>query len=421
MTTLVRAGRRERLEPRTHHPYRRRPGGSAALLSAGHLALDVLTGSIAVLLPTLQRRFELDAGGVALLVGIELVAASLTQPLLGALADRYGRTRVAAAGLAVGAVLLSTLALAPSVPVLVAALVGGGLASAAFHPAANAAARRTAWGRTGELAVGMVGAAGMLGVAGGPLLVVLLLGIGGPALVPALALPAIAIAALLLTRATDEPPVPLEAPERRRIAVSTLHTRPILLLLAVGILSSLAFTTVVNSLPLWLVSVHGMAPDAPLIGVSLALVFGGAALGGVVAVVGANRLGRARVLLGTLVLAPVPVLALLAATPGSGWYLGGLVGAGLLLQAGVPLLVLAGQDAAPDRAGAASGLLFGVTAGIAGLAYPLIGQLQTAWGFVPAVQLTVALLAPASLLAWLATRARASVSGQERSTRPTDA
>jgi hypothetical protein len=110
------------------------------------------------------------------------------------------------------------------------------------------------------------------------------------------------------------------------------------------------------------------------------------------------------VLIGSLVLAPVPVLTLLAAAPGSGWYLGGLVGAGLLLQAGVPLLVLAGQDAAPDRAGAASGLLFGVTAGLAGLAYPLIGLLQTEWGFAPTIQLTVALLAPASLLAWLATR-----------------
>jgi MFS transporter, FSR family, fosmidomycin resistance protein len=397
MTTLIREGHRERLEHRR--------GGNAAMLSAGHLALDVLTGSIAVLLPTLQRRFDLDAAGVALLVGIELIAASLTQPLLGALADRFGRTRVAAAGLAVGAVLLSTLALAPSVPVLIAALVGGGLAAAAFHPAANAAARRSAAGRAGEIAVGMVGAAGMMGVAVGPLLVVLLLGIGGPALVPALALPAVAIASLLLTRSTDGPSLPREAREGRQImVVGSLHSRPIVLLVAVGILSSLAFTTVVNSLPLWLVSAHGMAPDAPLIGASLSLVFGGAALGGLVAVVGANRLGRARVLIGSLVLAPVPVLTLLAAAPGSGWYLGGLVGAGLLLQAGVPLLVLAGQDAAPDRAGAASGLLFGVTAGLAGLAYPLIGLLQTEWGFAPTIQLTVALLAPASLLAWLATR-----------------
>jgi FSR family fosmidomycin resistance protein-like MFS transporter len=395
MSTLVREGRRERLD---------RAGGNAVMLSAGHLALDVLTGSIAVLLPTLQRRFDLDAAEVALLVGIELIAASLTQPLLGALADRFGRTRVAAVGLAVGAVLLSTLALAPSVPVLLAALVGGGLASAAFHPAANAAARRSASGRAGEIAVGMVGAAGMLGVAVGPLLVVLLLGIGGPALVPALALPAVAIATLLLSRSTDGSSVPREAREERQFVVGSLHSRPILLLVAVGILSSLAFTTVVNSLPLWLVSTQGMAPDAPLIGVSLTLVFGGAALGGLVAVVGANRLGRARVLIGSLVLAPLPVLTLMAASPGSAWFLGGLVVAGLLLQAGVPLLVLAGQDAAPDRAGAASGLLFGVTAGVAGLTYPVIGLLQSAWGFAPAIQLTAALLAPASLLAWLAVR-----------------
>jgi hypothetical protein len=69
-----------------------------------------------------------------------------------------------------------------------------------------------------------------------------------------------------------------------------------------------------------------------------------------------------------------------------------------------PLLVLAGQDAAPDRAGAVPGLLFGVTAGVACLAYPLVGLLQADWGFAPAIQLTVALPAPASLLARPATR-----------------
>jgi FSR family fosmidomycin resistance protein-like MFS transporter len=395
------------------HGKRRRltPGGSAALLSAGHLTLDVLTGSIAVLLPTLQSRFGLGPGGVALLVGVELVAASLTQPLLGSVADRFGRIRVAAAGLAVGALLLSTLALAPSVPVLVAALVGGGLASAAFHPAANAAARRSGPGRTGEFAVGMVGAAGMIGVALGPLLVVLLLGVGGPALIPALALPSIALATLLLTRSPDERPVRLGEPERRH-AATTLRSRPIALLMAAGILSSLALTTVVNSLPLWLVSAHGLAVDAPFIGISLGVLFAAAALGGVAAVAAANRLGRAPVLIGSLAIAPVPVLVLLAAAPGSVLYLVGLVGAGLLLQAGMPLLVLAGQDAAPDRAGVASGLLFGVTAGIAGLAYPLVGQLQIAAGFAAAVQLTVVLLVPASVLAWLAFPRRRSASTQ---------
>lgn len=256
MTMLVREGRRERFD---------RAGGNAVMLSAGHLALDVLTGSIAVLLPTLQRRFDLDAAEVALLVGIELIAASLAQPLLGALADRFGHPgRRSLAGCR--RVLVSTLALTPSVPVLLAALVGGGLASAAFHPAANAVARRSASGRAGEIAVGTVGAAGMLGVAVGPAAVR-----GAPARHRRSgAGPGVGAArdrdapAHALNRRLVRPArCPLGAAARRGLAAQSPHPAAG----GSGDSEQSRFHDGCQQSPaVWLVSAHGMAPDAPLIG-----------------------------------------------------------------------------------------------------------------------------------------------------------
>ena len=62
------------------------------------------------------------------------LAASVTQPLFGALADRGGRL-VGAAGVTVSSLLLALTGVAPSVWLLVGLMVTGGLASAAIHPA----------------------------------------------------------------------------------------------------------------------------------------------------------------------------------------------------------------------------------------------------------------------------------------------
>lgn len=389
----------------------RGPGRTVTLLSTGHVALDVLTGSIAVLLPTLQDRFGLTPAGLAVVVAVEVATASLTQPFLGGVADRFGHVRVAAVGLALGAGLLGTLAVLPSLPLLIAALVAGGLASAAFHPAANAAARDSG-ATTGhsQFAVGLVGAAGMLGVALGPLLVVVLLSVGGPALIPALAVPGLVLAALLGVGSGRVAPHRRAArPDLRDAAV--LRSRPILLLVTAGVLSSIVTVTVVNSLPLWLVTERGLAADAPLVGLSLGVLFGGSAVGGVLAVALAGRVGRSAVVVGSLLTAPAPVVLALAADPGSALSLAALALAGLLLQANVPLLILSGQDAAPSRTAVASGLLFGVTTGVAGLAYPLVGVLQGTLGYANTTRLTLLLVLPAAALAWAAIRLLAQTSG----------
>ncbi len=156
-----------------------RGGGLAALLTAAHVANDAITSMLSTLLPTLQERFGLSETVLALLVATLSFSSSVTQPLFGALSDRFGRRSLAAFGLVLSVSLLSLMAVAPTVWALFGLLLVGGLGSAAFHPAGTSIAR-AAGGNPG-LAVGMFSAGGMLGLALGPVVVLALaatLGLG---------------------------------------------------------------------------------------------------------------------------------------------------------------------------------------------------------------------------------------------------
>ena len=66
-------------------------GGSlAALLTVAHVANDAVTSMLSTLLPTLQERFDLSVTTLALLVATLSFSSSVTQPLFGALSDRFG-------------------------------------------------------------------------------------------------------------------------------------------------------------------------------------------------------------------------------------------------------------------------------------------------------------------------------------------
>jgi MFS transporter, FSR family, fosmidomycin resistance protein len=73
--------------------------------------------------------------------------------------------------------------------------------------------------------------------------------------------------------------------------------------------------------------------------------------------------------------------------------------AGALVNAGLPLMVVAAQDLAPHAMGAASGLLMGFTWGTAGLLYVGIGALQELAGIGPAMLVSFLALVPAAYLA----------------------
>lgn len=349
----------------------------AVFLSFVHLTNDAVTAILGVLLPTLQQRFAAGPVLLAAIVATYSVASSFTQPLFGAIAEERGLRHVGALGVLATALFLSLTGVAPSLVVVFMLLIMGGMGSGALHPVGSAiVGSPTAPGRT--LGVGLFSAGGMIGFAIGPVLILALLARYGVTATPWLMVPGIALGVGVLVLLPDW------EPHRRRaggrlLDVSLLRG-PVGLLAAAGSLSSLAFITFTSAVPLWLVEEHGLAPDDPLLGWTL-LAFGlSAAAGALSGSILTPRLGRRAVLVGSLLLAAIPMIATLVLQPGSVAYFAVVILSGGLLYLGTPIKVVVAQDAAPDQPAAAAGMVLGLTVGIAGMAYVILGHVQEIWG-----------------------------------------
>lgn len=367
----------------------------AALITTAHMANDAFSNILPVYLPTLQQRFGLGEVALASLVAVIALSANVLQAFMGALTDRWGRRRAAALGLLLSSVLMSFIAVASTVWALVAMLAIGGLGSAIFHPGAVAMMRDT--GPRKSLAVGVFAAGGALGSAIMPVIVLFILRSYGPQYVPYLAVVGVALAAALFV--WSPPSKCLTGAARPKIFDLALFAGPVGLLSLAGIMRAIAFVSFTSAMPLYLVSVRGFAPDAAVIGATLATYGIASATAGMLTGLLEQRIGRVRLVVGSMVLA-VPALALvLTLVPGSLGYFVAIAAGAMLTNASVPLLVVSAQDLAPHAVGTASGMLMGFTWGIAGVAYIGFGAVQAWLGLVPALLASFVFLWPAAALA----------------------
>lgn len=374
--------------------------GVVAYLSLTHMVSDAITHIFSALLPTLQYRFGLTEAMLALLVATLAFSSSVTQPIFGALADRFGHVRVGALGVILNATLLSLIGIVPTLYLLFGLLLIGGLGSAALHPA-GASLARAAGGTKAEYAVSLFSAGGTLGIALGPVIVLILVANFELSFTPWLMLPAVALGLLMffVILPQDQEASKFSNSEAR-IFDFQLLTGPIGLLALAGILSGVAFVTFTSAIPLWLVQTHGLKYDDPLIGWTLAVFTLSAALGGVGAGLLSRRVNQRHLVTGSLLLALFPLFALFAQEPGTLLFFLMVVLAGGLVHASLPLMIVSAQDLAPRAAATASGMLMGFAGGMAGILYIGIGYLQQLIGLAPAIRLSYLTLIPAAILAF---------------------
>lgn len=381
------------------HPARVTAGtalGVSALLVVVHATNDAFAGMLSALLPTLQARFGLSETVLALFVATLSFSSSVTQPVFGVLADRWGRRRVAAVGVMTSSSLLSLMAVAPTPWLLFVILLVGGFGSAAFHPAGTGVARSVGGSRKG-LVMSVFSAGGTVGVAVGPLIIGWLLMTDRLALSPLLMIPGV-LGGLALMLFVPQQPRPRGEPWPPLLDVSLLRG-PVGVLATSGILRAVAFVTFVNAMPLYLVSRHGLATDSPVLFWSLTVFSVSAAVGGIVAGALERRLPRTTLITSSMLASLVPFALLFVLPPGTAVYFLVVAAAGALVNAGLPLMVVAAQDLAPHAMGAASGLLMGFTWGTAGLLYVGIGAMQELAGIGPAMAVSFLALVPAAYLA----------------------
>ncbi len=154
-------------------PDRQKPNVTLAVLSIGGLAYALLQSLVAPALPDIQRSLHASENGVSWVFTAYLLAASVGTPILGRLGDMYGKERwliLTLLGLAAGTLLA---AVAPSLPVLIAARIvqgfGGGIFPLAFGIVRDEFPRERVAGAIGLLSGIMGFGAGLGVVLAGPL------------------------------------------------------------------------------------------------------------------------------------------------------------------------------------------------------------------------------------------------------------
>jgi FSR family fosmidomycin resistance protein-like MFS transporter len=373
--------------------------GLVILFALVHTVSDAVTNMLSALLPTLQSRFGLSETVLALLVATLSFSALVTQPLFGALADRLGNRRIAALGVMFNAILFSLIGIIPSIHLLFGLILVGGLASSALHPAIASMARQVG-GKKPEVAVGLFSAGGTLGIAIGPIIIMVLLANLGLSFTPWLMIPGILFGVMLFMLPSEETQLP--ARDRTRFFDYGLLAGPVGLLALTGILSNVAFVTFMSGMPLWLVREHHLESNSTLIGWTLSAFSLAAAFGGIIGGLVSNKFGAKRLIVGSLLLALLPLYSIFFLTPGSPAYFAMVLFAGALVNAGMPILIVSAQDHAPKAAATAAGMLMGFSAGVAGLVYVGIGRLQESLGLTPAIMMGYLALIVGAVLALVA-------------------
>lgn len=376
----------------------------SVLLILVHATNDAFGSMLAALLPTLQGRFGLTETALALMVATLSFSSSVTQPFFGAVADRLGRRLVGALGVIVSSSLLSLMGVVPDVWLLFALLFVGGLGSAAFHPAGTSMAR-TAGGENKALTVSLFSAGGTVGLALGPAIILFVARTVGLEWSPLLMIPGVLLGAAMVVLVPPQPR--LRGTAKPKLFDAALFRGPVGVLCVSGILRSVSYVTFTNAVPLWLVTTQGVARDGALISSTLLTFSIAAGAGGVLAGALGRRLSPQLLITGTMLLALPLFWGILWVAAGSPLYFVMVALAGVLVNAGLPLMVVSAQDLAPHAVGTASGMMMGFTWGTAGVFYILIGYVQELVGLTLAMQLSYLSLLPGAVLAfWVLRRYR---------------
>jgi FSR family fosmidomycin resistance protein-like MFS transporter len=351
-------------------------------LMLGHFAVDSYAGLLPVLFPLLIGRFHLDLGTVGLVSLAYTGMASISQPLFGAVADRYG-TRFTGAALLWTAFTFGAVGFAPTFTVLLVIAAFSGLGSGFFHPLGALTVRSLLPSRGSNTAMSVYVTGGTVGLACGPLIGVVVFGLLGLRGTAVMLLPVAAMATYLLTSMRRR------GKRQPREAVSPARQVPVprvKLAATVGMMMSRSWTVVTLQAftPTWYQQL-GYRPwfYGPLVTtLVLASAAGAVGCGGL-----ADRHGRRAVILVTLI-SSVPAVALYVAFPGPAAFVWAIM-VGFLAASTAPLMLMLAQELMAGRAGLASGLIMGLAFVTGAIGVPVTGAVADHIGLQAALALQV--------------------------------
>lgn len=358
-------------------------------LMLAHMAVDIQTSALTVLLPPLLAAFSLTYASAAAIISANNLVIAVAQPLFGVLGD-YRRARwLVPLGCAVcGAAMASVMAL-PGYWLVIVAVILSGLGSAAFHPEALSATRALS-GAQKATGSSLFFFAGNLGFAIGPLAAAFLLErVGTSGMVWLFAPVALALAALATQYQRYQQGVaPSRKPGATRALLRDRRTLAVVAFLSLFISVRLIVSGGLQTfIPLYFSAYSTLTkPEIAQLLTTLSIA---GTVGTLFSGPLADRLGRRLVIVTAMVIA-LGALYLFLRSDGL-VRLAALAVGGAALSAPWTLSVIMMQDALPNHVGLASGLSLGTAYGAMGLGVAGLGALADVIGLQPTLWLVTAL------------------------------
>ncbi|MGL4608416.1 MAG: MFS transporter [Trueperaceae bacterium] len=347
-----------------------RPNRSAQFaITFSHITVDMHTGSLAILLPTLLAAFDLNYALAASIFTANQIVIAIAQPLFGTLGDARSYRWMVWFGCALTGVAMVSIVFLPSYWLVVTAVMISGLGSAMFHPEAIARIR-TVSGDKVTSGVSLFFSGGNVGFALGPFLAIFFsrqLGTGGEVL---MLLPTVIALIFLGTQwqaLTQAQPKKVAV---KRVAGGTAA--------AIGLIVFLMFMITFRSstlkgletfIPLYYLETSSLGEQTianMVTTLSLAGVIG-TLLGGIVA----DHIGRRITMAGSMMVSLFGIFGILNSSGPLRFVLLFITGA--FLTAAWPIIVVMIQEALPNRVGLASGLSLGTAYGAQAIVVQLLG------------------------------------------------
>ena len=349
-------------------------------VSLGHMLNDIMQSLLASLYPIFKENYALDFVQIGLLTLTFQVTASLLQPVVGTVTDRWPMPFSLPVGMGSTFFGLILLGNAHSFAVLLLASGLIGLGSAVFHPEASRVARLASGGRHG-LAQSLFQVGGNIGSAIGPLLaafVVLPFGQHSVAWLSALAMCGVVVLTWVgrwygdhHRESIGKPTASRALPLPRGMVASTL-----VILVLLTATKNIYMASIASYFTFYVIERFSMGMQESQF--MLFLFLGAAALGTFLGGPIGDRFG-ARFVIWFSILGVIP-FALLLPYADLFWTCVLSVAIGLIFASAFPAIVVFAQQLVPGRVGMIGGLFFGFAFGAGGLGAALLGTLADAHG-----------------------------------------
>ena len=360
-----------------------------------HCINDFGQGSLAALIPFFIANFGLNYDQSASIIFCNTVVASVAQPILGYVADRWCVPWFIPVGFTVTLVSISAIALAKSYEMILALSLIAGLGAALFHPEAALLVNRMQSHELGN-AMGRFAVGGSAGFALGPLLAggVYVFGAQFLWLFTAIALIGVLLYVYAFTGSTDADAVSESKSSVKSATTGTNDWASFGKLFFVIASRSILFSVLSIFIPiLYITVINGEASASSL---ALTMYF---AMGAVLTYMGgalSDKLGFLKtVRLGNLIFLPSVLVFIFV--PNIWGFFGAMIpmAFGVFSQYG-PITVL-GQKYLAKNAGFASGITLGLGITLGGLVAPYVGHLADIYD----VQTALMTLIPVGLMGLL--------------------